>query len=217
MRAWVIGFFFVVSMGRAGAGEDIEAVLERSHAERLARFETASEFDPRVAVVRASFARLIAAVAPAAEIELRVVTGPVMAETLNGQVIVANAALAQWPEGQRLFVLAHELGHVRHQHWSRMGLLFRQYIPGAVAPESTDPVAAVLSREASALAYEQELDADAYAFKVLQRMGIGFDAALGAFMNHGVQPDTATHPGTRKRVAHLRLAQQEEASRARGQ
>lgn len=208
MRALAIGFFFLVMWaGRAWSGEDIEGVLERSHAQRLESFEPASNVDPRVAVVRASFERLRAAVVPAADVELRVVTGPVMAETLAGRVIVANAVLAEWPEGERLFVLAHELGHIEHQHWSRMGLLFRQYIPGAVAPASTDPVAAALGREASALAYEQELDADAYGLKLLQRLGHDFNAALGAFMHHGVQRDTPTHPGTRKRVAHLRLVQ----------
>jgi len=209
MRVWAIGFFFVVStVGHAWAGEGIERVLERSQAERLAQFEAASETDPRVAVVRSSFARLQAALRPVAEVELRVVTGPVMAETLSGRVIIVNAVLAQWPEGERMFVLAHELGHIEHQHWSRMGLLFRQYVPGAVVQASTDPVAAALGRDASALAYEQELDADAFALRALEKVGYGFEAALGAFVNHGVQLDTATHPGTRKRVAHLRLAQQ---------
>lgn len=39
---------------------------------------------------------------------------------------------------------------------------------------------------------------------------VGVNASLAAsFMRHGVQHDTATHPGTHKRVAHLRvLAQQ---------
>lgn len=209
MRAWAIGTLLVALVGaRAWAGEDINAVLERSHAERLAKFASASEADPRVAVVRSSFTRLQAALLPSAAVELRVVTGPVMAETLSGRVIIVNAVLAEWPEGERMFVLAHELGHIEHQHWSRMGLLFRQYIPGAVVPASTDPVAAALGRDASALAYEQELEADAFALHALGKVGYGFDAALGAFVNHGVQFDTATHPGTRKRVAHLRLAQQ---------
>lgn len=209
MRAWMFGLLMMFSLaGHSWAGDGIESVLERSHAERLAKFEPAAESDPRVAVLRSSFARLMAGVSPSVVAELRVVTGPIVAETLNGRVILANAVLADWPEGERLFVLAHELGHIEHEHWSRMGLLFRQYIPGAVVPSNTDPVAVALGREASALSYEQELEADAYGLRALEKMGHGFDAALGAFLHHGVQLDTATHPGTRKRVAHLRLAQQ---------
>mgnify|MGYP002149795662 CR=1 FL=1 len=42
-------------------------------------------------------------------------TGTV-AETLNGRTVVANESLALMPEGVRLFVLAHELGHFKHKH-----------------------------------------------------------------------------------------------------
>ncbi len=42
----------------------------------------------------------------------------------------SNEALGDWPEGERLFILAHEIGHVTLGHWSQVGLLYRRWIPG---------------------------------------------------------------------------------------
>jgi hypothetical protein len=43
----------------------------------------------------------------------------------------------------------------------------------------------------------------------VQQLGFGLDAVLASFLRHGVQQDTATHPSTRKRVAHLRVIENE--------
>ena len=120
-------------------------------------------------------------------------------------MIVANASLADMPEGERLFVLAHELGHLINGHWSHLGSAFKRRIPGEVARPHTDEVAALLGPELSALAHRHEYDADAYGLRAVQQLGFGLDAALASFLRHGVQQDTATHPSTRKRVAHLRV------------
>ena len=116
----------------------------------------------------------------------------------------ADRSLGELPEGERLFLLAHELGHVAGGPWARVGGLFRSHLPGAVVRAETDRVAPALGPEASALMHTHELDADAFALRALTRLGYGFEAALAVFLRHGVQHDTATHPGPRKRVAHLR-------------
>lgn len=184
--------------------QGILEVLERSQAIRLAALTPAAADSPRAAVVRASFERLVAQYGGGHELEVRVVNGPIVAECVHGRTIVANESLADQPEGVRLFVLAHEIGHAVLGHWQRLGELYLRHIPGAVVPENTDPVAAALGRDASLLAHEHELEADAFAYSVIRALGYGIDTAFAVLRLQGVQADTATHPGTRKRLAHLR-------------
>jgi Zn-dependent protease with chaperone function len=133
-----------------------------------------------------------------------VISGPVTAESLHGHIVIANESLADVAEGERVFILAHELGHVVSGHWLQMGLLYQRWIPGEVIPENTNPIAGSLGREASALAHRQEFEADAFALQALKALGRTPEDAFSTFLHQGVSNDTATHPGTRKRVASLR-------------
>ena len=102
-----------------------------------------------------------------------------------------------------MFILAHELAHVVLRHWSQVGDLYQQYIPGSVTPEKTDAVADALGREASRMARRHEFDADAFALRTLRELGYADAHALSALSRFGFQRDSATHPGTRKRLAAL--------------
>ncbi|CAD5372152.1 conserved exported hypothetical protein [Rubrivivax sp. A210] len=186
----------------ARAEEDIVDVLRRSHDLKLANLAPAE--GERVQIVRASFERLLQALPPDRACDLQVIRGTLMAETLHGHVIVANQSLADLPEGTRLFVLAHELAHVRLQHWPAMVQVYQRWIPGAVTPDLTDPVAAPLGREASALAHQQEFAADTWAARALRSMGLPQDDLLAVFRNLGATPATPTHPSTVQRLASLR-------------
>jgi hypothetical protein len=185
--------------------EDIVDVLRRSQDLRLHAQPLAAADSPRAALVRRSFQTVLDGLRGTAPVvELRVVTGPLVAETLHGHIILANENLADMPETARLFILAHELGHVGMQHWQRVAMLYQKWIPGPVTPEHTDPVAAPLGREASAQAHEHEFAADAYAGRLLQRLGRPDSELLSLFRFLDLTHDTATHPGTRKRLAWLR-------------
>jgi len=186
--------------------EDIIDVLRRSQDQRLDALKPAQDAQ-RAQTVRATFEKLFQALKPDISVELRVVSGPIIAETLRGDVIVANESLADMPEGERAFIIAHELGHVSQGHWAQMGRVYQRWVPGEVTQDKTDPVAGPLGIEASALAHRQEYAADAFALQMLARFGWSADMALSAFLRQGVQHDTATHPGTRKRIASLRAAQ----------
>lgn len=188
----------------AARGGDIDDVLQRSQQQRLEQFADADADDPHVERIRASFERICDAMQVSMPVELRVVRGDVVAESLLGRYVVANRSLGELPEGERLFVIAHEIGHLANEHWASFGKLWRTHLPGEVYREATDRIAPLFGPQASALMHEHELDADAFALAALTRLGYGFDAALAVFLRHGVQHDTATHPGTRKRVAHLR-------------
>jgi Zn-dependent protease with chaperone function len=197
----LIGF----ALALPARAQDIVDVLLRSQQSRLDALAPAPD-GPRASLVRASFERLLGRLQPHLAAELRVITGELTAETLLGRVVVANESLADLPEGERDFILAHELGHVVSGHWLQLGLLYKRWIPGAVTPETTDPVAGPLGREASRQAHRHELEADAYALNALKQIGRPVQDAFSVFLREGVTNDTATHPGTRKRVASLRSA-----------
>lgn len=82
----------------------------------------------------------------------------------------------------------------------------------AVTPQTTDPVANQLGREASATSHRQEFEADAYASRVLRAWVARHKDSFAVFMSTVLQQDTATHPGTRKRIASLRATQAGAAS-----
>lgn len=192
----------------AVAGEGILDVLDRSQSLRLAQLAPVDPSDARARVLQASFQQVLSVAdgLGARPVSLLVVQGPVVAETFHGRIIVVNADVAARPEGERLFVLAHELGHVVHADWAAVGSVYQRHIPAEVLQSRTDAVAALLGREMSALSHEQELSADGYALQLIGRLGHGMEAAVATFTRYGVQVDSATHPGTRKRIAALRLS-----------
>jgi hypothetical protein len=190
----------------AAQANDIIHVLHESAQRRLNGMLPAPD-GPRAQLVRSSFEQLLRALAPDTVVELRVVTGPTVAETLDGRVIVANESLADAPEGVRLFVLAHELGHVHHGHWRQVGDLYKRFVPGEVVPQNTDHVAGSLGRAASEQSHRHEFEADAFALKALRTLGRTPDDAFAAIRHQGMQHDSPTHPATRKRLASLRAAE----------
>ncbi len=197
----------VLGLALAGSAraEDIVDVMRRSQQTRLDAMPVASA-GPRVQVLQRSFEQVRRALPGDLVAELRVVSAGTLAETLHGRIVVVHERLAEMPEGARLFVLAHELGHVAGHHWEQLGAVYRHWIPGEVTPATTDPVAGALGREASAASHRHEYEADAYALRVLRAMGRTPQDAFAAFTAQGLLHDTATHPGTRKRVASLRAA-----------
>jgi hypothetical protein len=194
-----------MALAASGArGEDITQVLERSQNVRLERFSPAPVESERAQKVRDSFDTLVRTLGLDGAAELRVVRGDTVAETLRGHVVIANESMGDWPEEGRLFVLAHELGHVALAHWAQMGVMYQKWVPGSVTADQTDPVAGRLGREASGLAYQQEYEADAFALRTLEGLGVQRDAVFSALMRMGASKDTATHPGTQRRLAALR-------------
>lgn len=203
---WMRVTFLVLALAGSARAEDIVDVLRRSQQQRLETLPAADPASPRAETVRRSFAALVAAQPALPPVDLRVITGAVIAETVHGHIVLANESLADLPEGERLFVLAHELGHVAQRHWLQMALVYQKWVPGEVTQEHTDTVAGRLGRDASGLAHRQEFEADAFALRLLRRAGHDPAVAVSAFMHLGMTQDTATHPGTRKRVALVRAS-----------
>jgi len=215
MRRWFVTFTLLLAGPAALGDEGILGVLARSQLARLDHTTAADPTSARARTVRTSFETLAHALGLRHPVELRVIDGETVAETLQGRIVLANESLADLSEGERLFVLAHELGHIELRHWEQTQRLYQKWVPGVVTPDQTEPVAALLGRDASGLAYQQELEADAFALQALHAFGRSSQDALGAFMHLGMNHDTATHPGTRKRLAALRAAEAQWSADAR--
>jgi predicted Zn-dependent protease len=200
---WLAVTILGLTLATGVRADDIVDVLRRSQQLRLEAMAPADD-SRRAQVVQQSFEVLRAALGPLPPIDFHVIRGQTIAETLHGHIVVANQSLADLPEGERLFVLAHEIGHVQQHHWLQMGLVYKRWVPGEVTPENTDPIAGMLGREASGLAHRQEFEADAFALQTLRRLGLSSDVAFSSLRMLGLQQDSATHPGTRKRLASLR-------------
>lgn len=219
---WMLGLLLLSILGwpdrQANAGDRARAlkpgadstittgitqVLHRSQQARLDSLPPADRGTPATVVVQLSLQRLVRALSLRQPVELRVVSGATVAETVHGNFIVANEALAALPEGERMFILAHELGHVVLGHWSQMGDLYQRYIPGKVTQAQTDAVSDALGRAASGMARRHEFDADAFALRTLRELGHADEQALSALSRFGFHRDSATHPGTRQRIAAL--------------
>lgn len=191
----------------AWCAEDILDVLRRSQQMQLDAL-SAAEVDPASAesrLIRQSFEQALGALATTEPVRLIVVRGPLLAVCLMGRVIAVNVAVADLSEPERLFVIGHELGHVAHGHWAELGRLYKTHIPGEVVQEKTDAVAGVLGREASRLSHQHEHEADAFALRLLRRLGEPEDTPVVLFTEHlPMVKTTATHPGTHQRLAYLR-------------
>lgn len=209
MKATVVLMMLVVCMASA-RGEDIVQVLQRSNELRLAGWAAAPAESARGHRLQEVFDMLAEPLRLDSKPELRVVTGNVVAETLLGHVVVVNEVMGDLPLPQLIFLLGHELGHVAGGHWPQLVALYQQLIPGEVTREHTDSVSAELGRTASMLSHRQELEADLHGLKCLQERGYTREDAVAFLMGRGLYFDTATHPGTRKRLGQLREADRTE-------
>lgn len=188
----------------------IHEVLDRSARQRLAEFERHRVDAEHSASLQADVDRILGQLAVRPDVQLLVVDGPFHAEMLAGRVLVVSASVAVLPEGERLFILAHEIGHASMGHWGELCELYGRIIPGEVRQDLTDAVAPRLGREASALVHGHEYAADAHAWQILRSLGHGMDSVLAALQVVPNLGDTPTHPSTRKRYARLRLVGENE-------
>jgi Peptidase family M48 len=202
MRALCLSLFLGFSAPAWCA--DIVDVLVDSNNQRLQARTLAGADSERAATVRTTWQRLLAVAAPEQTPELRVVTGALYAEAVMGRMVVASEALAELTEGQRMMMLAHELGHVALGHWDDQCRLYKRFIPGEVRPETTDPVAGRLGAAAHTQAHRHEFEADAYGYALVRGQGVDFASVMTLLMSLGAAQDSVTHPGTHRRVAHLR-------------
>ena len=185
--------------------QGIVQVLVHSQQMRLQQRPVADTQSAASQRLRTSFERLQRLLPAAHGVRLDILQGGLFAEALLGERAVAvSETVGDLPEGERLMLLAHELGHLALGHAQALGALYQRFIPGEVKPATTDPVARELAENAHALSHQQEFEADAYGFAQLRALGFGLDSAWSLLTRQGMNFDSATHPGTRRRIAQLR-------------
>lgn len=124
--------------------------------------------------------------------------GYATAATTLGTIVI-SPSLAELPRAERLFVLAHEIGHLANDDAKRWLALGDKLVLKDEAIAANDAMMATLSREV-------ELGADAFAAAVLRKMGINAENAAHAFfkrMNLLDLPGTASHPAAQSRVTAI--------------
>ena len=207
--ATVFTAILMVLTVHATNAETIEAVLDRSQHTRLSQRPAADTNSAAAQRVKAALTRLLA-LRDGANVDLVLVGGELFAEALLDRPgLAVSQAVGDLPEGEQLLLLAHELGHLRLGHPDALKALYRAHIPGEVRREVTDRAAAALGPAAHALSHRHELEADAYGYALVRRLGFGIDNAFGLLTRQGLQMDSATHPGTRRRLAQLRALEEQ--------
>lgn len=121
----------------------------------------------------------------------------------KGRTIVISARLARMNAAQRFFIIAHELGHLNLHHHAAI----TSFVARAVH-EATDEASAralVFSGLAS-VSHRAELDADAFAVRLMRQAGLDPEEAARIFEDMGEGHDNGTHPAAGKRARSIRTA-----------
>ena len=114
-------------------------------------------------------------------------------------------------ENLRLFLLAHEFGHIAAQDIHRLAEAYKPYVPGDVVQEVTDKMSVGALREIANVAKSHEFEADAFGVRALVKLGLSFEdakaAAIEAVMKYP-EMETGTHPASfKRRMALIQLSE----------
>jgi Zn-dependent protease with chaperone function len=122
----------------------------------------------------------------------------------KGKTIIVSTRLTRLPEPQRVFILAHELAHYQLQHRAAMTSFFATVVAGQ--PDHSAALAAINGRaiELTQISHSAELEADAFAARVMQTLGYDPMEAARLFESIGEGRDNSTHPATGRRARAIR-------------
>lgn len=121
----------------------------------------------------------------------------------RGKTIVISARLSRMAPAQRFFIIAHELGHLQLQHHAAITNLVTRAVHQAGDEASAR---ALVFSGLAAVSHRAELDADAFAVRLMQQAGLNPEEAARIFEDLGEGHDNGTHPATGKRARSIRVA-----------
>ena len=123
----------------------------------------------------------------------------------RGQTIVVSTRLSRLPPSQRFFILAHELGHLALQHHAAIS----SFVAEAVGSTPDEPSArALIASGLATVSHRAELEADAWAARLMRTTGRDPDDAAKLFDSLGEGADNATHPSAGARARAIRALRQ---------
>jgi Zn-dependent protease with chaperone function len=119
----------------------------------------------------------------------------------RGRTVVLSTRLARLSPPQRFFIMAHELGHLHLAHRAAMN----SFVSNIVSKTRDEQAArAKLASGLAAHSHQAELDADAFAVRLMRDAGHDPEQAARLFDSIGQNRDTATHPSSRRRARSIR-------------
>lgn len=183
---------------------DVPSVLSQWQQARLEQCP-AIDADRGVAQrLRADFDKVLAAAPELASTPFRVSDCPVIAQVRAG-VVVVSTQLAGLPEKERLFVMAHELGHVAHGDWQRVAQRYVDYVGVVQTFDEVVEKMKQVNSEINDMSRAGEFDADEFALEVLKKAGYPATEAATSFLRrYRDQPESDTHPAIRARLERVR-------------
>jgi len=119
----------------------------------------------------------------------------------KGQSIVVSARLSRLPAAQRFFILAHELGHVKLEHHAAMNSFVARVVESTADERAAR---AAIASGLTAISQQNELDADAFAVRLMKDAGHDPEEAARLFDSIGEGQDNATHPSSGRRARAIR-------------
>ena len=119
----------------------------------------------------------------------------------QGTTIVLSTRLSRLSSAQRFFIIAHELGHVALQHHAATS----KFVAKAVRNARDERAArARIASGLPAMSQQNELDADAFAIRLMREAGEDPEEAARLFESIGEGKDNSTHPSPGRRSRAIR-------------
>lgn len=127
-----------------------------------------------------------------------------LAEALPGRAIIVSDRLAKYSRELRLFVLAHEGSHCRHEDVATRSSMIEE----AVSPYASSVEMMVQYRaiepKLQKMSKDIEFRADREAFMLLKKAGVNVKQAATEFFAEFSNADTKWHPASSARLAAIR-------------
>jgi len=195
--AFVAACLFAVS---AHAHSLVDKIVDQLEANPAACKAVAAD-EPQRKRVEADLARflMIAPVPP--QVRFQVMDCADDGFVYQGSTIVLSTRLSRLSPAQRFFIIAHELGHVALQHHA----MTSKFVAKAVRNARDERAArARVASGLPAMSQQNELDADAFAIRLMREAGEDPNEAARLFESIGEGKDNATHPSPGRRARAIR-------------
>lgn len=133
----------------------------------------------------------------------------VVAQSFPGEAIVMNAMLVDFDEDVLVFMLAHELGHVRKRDLAKAFAFYAENIPHDATEPDQMKQFDKLQPQMTTLSHGFEFDADAFAARTMLKMGYSLEQPVSFFMMLAkLDKDFTTHPSSAERANRIKSFQQ---------
>jgi Zn-dependent protease with chaperone function len=156
---------------------------------------------PQRKLVEADVARFLMIAPVPAHVHFQVLDCADDGFVYQGTTIVLSTRLARLSPAQRFFIMAHELGHVKLLHHAATS----KFVAKAVRNARDERTArARVASGLPALSQQAELDADAFAIRLMREGGEDPNEAARLFESIGEGKDNTTHPSPGRRARAIR-------------